>query len=106
MLIKNVCPHLDDLHDGRPIESCETAEISAEDFQLEHYQSRLRDGMLLVVEEAEPLTVTAIVAAIDAAPEAEREAVKASFREAEELREHPRQGVLDATQPSDDKETT
>jgi hypothetical protein len=106
VLIKNVCPHLDDLHDGRPIETGETAVISADDFQLEHYQSRLRDGLLLVVEdEAEPLNLADIKAAIDAASDEEREGVKATFREIEERSENPRKGVLEATKPSD-KETT
>lgn len=111
MLIKNVCPHLDDLHDGRPIETGETAVISAEDFALEHYQSRLRDGLILVVEDdSERLSLVDVKKAIDAASDEERESVKTAFREIEEGSERPRKGVLDATrpatQPSDDKETT
>lgn len=56
MLIKNVLPHSDNLHDGRPIASYDTADITAEELQLEHYQSRLRDGLMVLVEEqaAEP----------------------------------------------------
>jgi hypothetical protein len=50
VLIKNVLPHPDDLHDGRAIGAYETAEVSAKDFELEHYQSRLRDGCLVVAE--------------------------------------------------------
>jgi hypothetical protein len=105
VLIKNVLPHTDDLHDGRPVVAYETAEVSAEDFKLEHYQSRLRDGMLVVVSEDEikPLSVAEIQAAIEAAPQDEREAVKAQYREAEKTSAHPRKGVLDATTP--DKET-
>jgi hypothetical protein len=105
VLIKNVLPHSDDLHDGRPIDSCETAEITADDFQLEHYQARLRDGLIVVVSEnaSAPQTVPDIVAAIDAAPESEREALKAQFRAAEEASEHPRVGVLDATKPDSEE---
>jgi hypothetical protein len=106
VLIKNVLSHTDDLHDGRAIGAYETAEISAEDFQLEHYQARLRDGLIAVLDDsAEPLSVADIKAAIDAASDEDREAVKASFREAEERNESPRKGVLDITK-SDDKETT
>ena len=106
MLIKNLLPHPDDLHDGRPIDAYETAEVTPEDFQREHYQGRLRDGLLAVVpEDNEPLTVDAIKAAIAAAPEDEREAIKDQYRQAEEASTQPRQGVLDATKPAD-KETT
>jgi hypothetical protein len=106
VLIKNLLPHPDDLHDGRPIDAYATAEVTPEDFQLEHYQGRLRDGLLAVVpEDNEPPTVDAIKAAIEGASDDEREAVKAQFRQAEEASARPRQGVLDATKPAD-KETT
>lgn len=105
MLIKNVLPHSDDLHDGRPFDSCETAQITTEDFRLEHYQARLRDGLIVVVSEdaGAPQTVADIVAAIDVAPETEREALKAQFRAAEQASERPRQGVLEATKPDSEE---
>jgi hypothetical protein len=53
VLIKNVLPHPDDLHDGRAIGAYETADVSPKDFELEHYQSRLRDGCLVVAEPDE-----------------------------------------------------
>lgn len=106
MLIKNVLSHPDDLHDGRTIDAYATADITPEELALEHYQRRLRDGLLVVAEdEQEPLKVAEVVAAIDAASAEERETVKAQFREAEEASPRPRQGVLDATKPSD-KETS
>jgi hypothetical protein len=52
--------------------------------------------------EEGPQSVAGIKAAIEAAPEDEREALKASFRKAEEVREQPRKGVLDATEPAGD----
>lgn len=104
MLIKNVLSHPDDLHDGRTLAPYDTAVVSDEDFQLEHYQARLREGLIAVVAETQPQTVDEIRAAINAAPDEKREAVKASFREAEEASEKPRQGVLDATKTSESEE--
>jgi hypothetical protein len=111
VLIKNVLPHADDLHDGRRILPYDTSAISAKDFQLRHYQSRLRDGAIVVVESQEKTQsggvalpdvdrVTEIIAAIESAPEAERTELKARFRERENEREKPRKGVLDATEPN------
>jgi hypothetical protein len=51
VLIKNVLSHADDLHDGRPIGPYATAEISDEAAELEHYQSRITDGLMVVVPE-------------------------------------------------------
>jgi hypothetical protein len=50
--IKNVVGHPDDLHDGRPIASFATAEISTEELALDHYQTRLDDGSFVVAEDA------------------------------------------------------
>jgi len=48
-------------------------------------------------------TVKQIEEAIEAAPEGdEREKLKADYRDAEETREKPRKGVLDATEPAGD----
>ncbi len=52
-LVKNVSAHVDDLHTGTPIEAYGTAEINAKDLQLEHYQARIRSGLMLVVPEPE-----------------------------------------------------
>ncbi len=105
MLIKNVLPHPDDLHDGRPIDAYSTVELTDDELALEHYQSRIRDGLMVVVPvPIDPPTVDAIKTAIDAAPEQEREALKAQLRATEQERDEPRKGVLDATK-SAEKET-
>lgn len=102
MLIKNVLPHPDDLHDGRPFPPYETAEITPEDFELEHYQARLRDGLIVVVtsHERPQQSVAEIVAAIEAAENPET--AKAHFRKIEEAGDSPRKGVLDATKPNEE----
>jgi hypothetical protein len=100
VLIKNVLSHSDELHDGRPIEAYATAEVSHEDFALEHYQCRIRDGLMVVVEGSPTASVAQIKAAIADASEEDRERVKAQFRSAEQEREDPRSTVLDITKPA------
>jgi hypothetical protein len=105
VLIRNVSSHPDDLHDGRMLAPFETAEITAEEFKDEHYQARLREGLIVVCpDEPEPTTVKGIIAAIEAAPDELRESEKARFRAAEELRDEQRQGVMDATEPTTSEE--
>lgn len=63
--VKNVTAHVDTLHDGRPLPAYATADITPEDLELAHYQTRIDDGLLITVtpeeaveppepEEAEP----------------------------------------------------
>lgn len=49
--IKNVQTHADDLHDGRSLAPYEAAVITDDELALEHYQSRLRDGSILLVPQ-------------------------------------------------------
>lgn len=85
-------------------QSADVTELQARNADLERRLAALEAGGGNATEPAgdEPLTVTDIKAAIDAASDDEREAVKAQFREAEEARSEPRKGVLDATEPAGD----
>jgi hypothetical protein len=47
--IKNISAHVDCLHDGRPLPAYATAEISDEEIAERHYQTRIADGLLIVV---------------------------------------------------------
>lgn len=49
--IKHVGTHVDDLHDGRPIVPYASTEITTEDLALDHYQTRLAAGSLLLVPD-------------------------------------------------------
>jgi hypothetical protein len=49
VLIKNITAHLDVLHDGRPLPAYAIGTIDDEDSQLPHYQTRLADGLIVVV---------------------------------------------------------
>jgi hypothetical protein len=49
--IKNVGAHVDDLHDGRPIERMSVATVSASDLERRHYQARIADGRFLVLSD-------------------------------------------------------
>jgi hypothetical protein len=82
-------------------QSADLAELQAQNADLVRRLDALEGGDGAAAGD-EPMTVTDIKDAIDAASDDEREAVKAQFREAEEARAEPRKGVLDATEPAGD----
>lgn len=59
--IKHVGNHTDQLHDGRPLPREATRTITTEDLALDHYQSRLADHTLILIDDAptaEPKTAS------------------------------------------------
>lgn len=49
--IKNVSTHVEDLHDGRPIEAYATRRIDVKHIDDDHYVQRIADGVFLRVDD-------------------------------------------------------
>lgn len=99
--IKHVGNHTDQLHDGRPIPPEAVRTITDEDLALDHYQGRLGDKTLILVDPPAPtgepvdgyddMTVDEVTALLDVATPDNTVAIKtyeAAHKDRKTIRDH------------------